>query len=164
MDYYKIGQKVRKYRKAQGLSQEQLAERIGISVTHMSHIETGNTKLSLPVLVDIAEALDVKTDDLLFEVQSARKASFQELTEVLERCTAQQVRIITEIVRATKIALDKHAESCDQKSAYRRFAVRALQFGLEIAEQIFHTFALGGFRRLRRIPHGDQTADDLALG
>ena len=84
---------------------------IGISVTHMSHIETGNTKLSLPVLVDIAEALDVKTDDLLFEVQSARKASFQELTEVLERCTAQQVRIITEIVRATKIALDKHAES-----------------------------------------------------
>ena len=107
MDYYKIGQKVRKYRKAQGLSQE----RIGISVTHMSNIETGNTKLSLPVLVDIAEALDVKTDDLLFEVQSARKASFQELTEVLERCTAQQVRIITEIVRATKIALDKHAES-----------------------------------------------------
>ena len=88
-----------------------MAERIGISVTHMSHIETGNTKLSLPVLVDIAEALDVKTDDLLFEVQSARKASFQELTEVLERCTAQQVRIITEIVRATKIALDKHAES-----------------------------------------------------
>ena len=111
MDYYKIGQKVRKYRKAQGLSQEQLAERIGISVTHMSHNETGNTKLSLPVLVDIAEALDVKTDVLLFEVQSARKASFQELTEVLERCTAQQVRIITEIVRATKIALDKHAES-----------------------------------------------------
>lgn len=109
MDYYKIGQKVRKYRKAQGLSQEQLAERIGISVTHMSHIETGNTKLSLPVLVDIAEALDVKTDDLLFEVQSVQKISFQELTEVLERCTSQQIRIITEIVKATKIALDKHA-------------------------------------------------------
>ena len=47
MDYYKIGQKIRKYRKAHGLSQEQLAEQIGISVTHMSHIETGNTKLSL---------------------------------------------------------------------------------------------------------------------
>ena len=106
-----FGEKLQRLRRREGLSQEQLAERIGISVTHMSHIETGNTKLSLPVLVDIAEALDVKTDDLLFEVQSARKASFQELTEVLERCTAQQVRIITEIVRATKIALDKHAES-----------------------------------------------------
>ena len=37
----------------------------------------------MPTIRDIAEALDVKTDDLLFEVQSARKASFQELTEVL---------------------------------------------------------------------------------
>ena len=67
MDYYKIGQKIRKYRKAYNLSQEQLAEKVGISVTHMSHIETGNTKLSLPVLVDISKALDVRSDDLLFD-------------------------------------------------------------------------------------------------
>ena len=51
MDYYKIGQRIRKFRKANNLSQEQLAEKIGISVTHLSHIETGNTKLSLQVLV-----------------------------------------------------------------------------------------------------------------
>lgn len=47
MDYYQLGQQIRKYRKVHGMSQEQLAEKIGISVTHMSHIETGNTKLSL---------------------------------------------------------------------------------------------------------------------
>ncbi|HCB65956.1 MAG TPA: XRE family transcriptional regulator, partial [Ruminococcaceae bacterium] len=39
MDYYQIGQRIRKYRKAQGISQEQLAERVGVLVTHMSHIE-----------------------------------------------------------------------------------------------------------------------------
>ena len=38
MDYYKIGQRVRAFRRAQDLSQEALAERVGISVTHMSHI------------------------------------------------------------------------------------------------------------------------------
>lgn len=48
------------------LSQEELAEKIGISTTHMSHIETGSTKLSLPVLVELAENLKVKTDYLLF--------------------------------------------------------------------------------------------------
>ena len=47
MDYYAIGQRIRKFRKACGLSQEELAEKVGISTTHMSHIETGNTKLSL---------------------------------------------------------------------------------------------------------------------
>ena len=39
MDYYKTGQKIRKHRKICGLSQEELAEKIGISVTHMSHVE-----------------------------------------------------------------------------------------------------------------------------
>ena len=70
MDYYMIGQKIRKFRKGCGLSQEQLAEKVGISTTHLSHIETGNTKLSLPVFVDIAEALSVQTDELLYDTPS----------------------------------------------------------------------------------------------
>ncbi len=41
----------------------------------MSHIETGNTKLSLAVLVKIALALEVNTDDLLFNHVSINKSS-----------------------------------------------------------------------------------------
>lgn len=115
MDYYKIGQKIRKYRKAHGLSQEQLAEQIGISVTHMSHIETGNTKLSLQVFVDIAKSLEVQTDDLLFERLSTRKTSLNELEEVLEKCSTRQIRIITDIAKSTKIALEKYTESKGDK-------------------------------------------------
>ena len=70
MDYYMIGQKIRKFRKDCGLSQKQLAEKVGISTTHLSHIETGNTKLSLPVFVDITEALSVQTDELLYDTPS----------------------------------------------------------------------------------------------
>ena len=55
MDYYAIGQRIRYYRKTQGLSQEQLAEKVDISTTHMSHIETGNTKLSLQVFCDFVK-------------------------------------------------------------------------------------------------------------
>ena len=108
MDYYQIGQRVRKYRKAQGLSQEELAARVGISVTHMSHIETGNTKLSLPVLVELACALGVQSDDLLFDRGSERSRVLAELSDTLDRCTAQQLRILTDIVKAAKIALDKY--------------------------------------------------------
>lgn len=109
MDYFRIGQQIRKYRKAFGISQEQLAEQIGISVTHMSHIETGNTKLSLPVLVDIAKILEVRTDDLLSEIPLERNVAFNELNGLLEGCSTQQIRIITDIVKATKISLDKHS-------------------------------------------------------
>ena len=67
MDYIAIGQRIRNIRKSRMLSQEQLAEKIDISVTHMSHIETGNTKLSLPVLVALASVLDVSIDELVYD-------------------------------------------------------------------------------------------------
>ena len=74
----------------------------------MSHIETGNTKMSLPVFVDIANVLEVQTDDLLYDKQSGRTVAIDELIKILEGCTNQQVRIVTDVAKATKIALDKY--------------------------------------------------------
>lgn len=109
MDYYAIGQRIRKIRKAHGLSQEELAEKIEISTTHMSHIETGNTKLSLPVFVDLAAVLGVRTDELLYDGDSAaRSAAIEEIVHLLDSCTTQQVKIIEDIIRATKVSLNKY--------------------------------------------------------
>ena len=91
MDYYAIGQRVRRFRKAQNLSQEQLAEMVNISKTHMSHIETGNTKLSLQVFCDLASALHVSADDLLFDGRPSGKAvCTQEIADLLSRCSPSQ--------------------------------------------------------------------------
>lgn len=100
MNYYEIGQRIRRYRKEKGLSQEQLAEKVNISVTHMSHIETGNTKLSLPVLVDIANTLQVTADSLLTDMVPA--ADMALLIQLATDCTAQQLELICELVKAVK--------------------------------------------------------------
>lgn len=86
MNYKEIGQRIRKYRKQMNLSQEELAEKIGISTTHMSHIETGSTKLSLPVLVELAENLKVKTDYLLF---SQPKVDNSEIIKLLQQAISR---------------------------------------------------------------------------
>lgn len=109
MDYYAIGQRIRKIRKARNLSQEQLSEMVGISVTHMSHIETGNTKLSLPVLVDLANALEVRTDDLLYDkVTAERSTATDTIVQLLEACTTQQLRVIEDLVKAAKASLSQY--------------------------------------------------------
>ncbi len=109
LNYYEIGQRIRKFRKAQGLSQEELAERVNISTTHMSHIETANTKLSLAVLVDIAEVLEVSVDDLLRDhPETQRDVAAKDIVTVLDRCNAKQSRVIADIVKAAKISLDKN--------------------------------------------------------
>lgn len=112
LDYYKIGQRIRKFRKAQGLSQEQLAEAVGISTPHMSHIETGNTKLSLPVLVSIAEKLHTSTDALLFDIPVNQKThALYQIEDVLDSCSPKQAVIISEIIKSAKIAMDQYEES-----------------------------------------------------
>jgi len=109
LDYYEIGQRIRKCRKAHQLSQEELAERVDISTTHMSHIETGNTKLSLPVLVSLATVLEVSTDDLLFENSvETRNSVVDELTSLMENCSTSQMKVLRDIVKAAKISMDKH--------------------------------------------------------
>lgn len=110
LDYVEIGSKIRAYRKMRNLSQEQLAEKIWISTTHMSHIETGSTKLSLPVLVDISNILGVGIDDLLdTEANARKKVTTNKINEILNSCTPDQIRIIEQIITATKKALDENA-------------------------------------------------------
>ena len=109
MDYYAIGQRIRKNRKARGLSQEQLAGAIGISLTHMSHIETGNTKLSLQVMIRIANILQVRVDDLLSDTgPSDRVASVEEINRLLETCSVSQIRIIEDVISSLIVALKKN--------------------------------------------------------
>lgn len=105
MNYTKIGERIRKYRREQNLSQEELAEKIGISTTHMSHIETGSTKLSLPVLVELAEKLNVSSDNLLFDEQNI---SNSEISNLLNECSPEELDIITSIIKAAKISISKY--------------------------------------------------------
>lgn len=109
MDYYQIGQRIRKIRKAHKLSQDELASKVGISTTHMSHIETGNTKLSLPVLVDLADALQVRVDDLLFDSpRDSVSSTGDELQQLLDGCNSQQAKAILDIAKSAKTALEKY--------------------------------------------------------
>ena len=108
MNYYEIGQRIRKYRKIKGLSQEQLAEAVDISVTHLSHIETGNTKLSLPVFVEITKALEIQANDLLADEISGREIALGELADIANTCSDKELRIVADIARATKNALNKY--------------------------------------------------------
>jgi len=59
--YREIGRKIAFYRNLRGLSQEDLAEKIEVSVSHISKIEApqANTSLSLDMLYLIAEGLDI---------------------------------------------------------------------------------------------------------
>ena len=62
--YKYLGLNIAYYRKEKGLSQSQLSEIVNISRTHMSRIETADCAVSLDVIFDICDALDVPPSKL----------------------------------------------------------------------------------------------------
>ena len=62
--YRSLGLNIAYYRKNRGLSQSKLAERVNISRTHMSRIETADCAVSLDVVFDICDALHVRPADI----------------------------------------------------------------------------------------------------
>lgn len=55
-----LGNKIREFRKKQKLTQEQLAEKIGIETNTLSNIETGKSFMSFKVFQKLPEILDVQ--------------------------------------------------------------------------------------------------------
>lgn len=107
MNYKKIGTRIRKYRKANDLSQAQLAEKLSISTTHMSHIETGSAKMSLSLLAAISKVLSVQIVELLSDgPETARTPLMNELGTLLDTCSTHQLHIILDVVKAVKASLD----------------------------------------------------------
>lgn len=61
----KLGRKIQRRRKELDYTQEELAEKLNLSRTHMGHIEQGRKSPSLEVLDKIAKALRIKVKDLI---------------------------------------------------------------------------------------------------
>lgn len=62
--YRSLGLNIAYYRKDRGFSQWELAEKIDISRTHMSRIEIADCAVSLDVIFDICDALEVTPKQL----------------------------------------------------------------------------------------------------
>ncbi len=65
MDYAALGKRVRTRRKMMGLTQEALAEKLGISCSFVGHIERGSRKMSMETLIKISDIMGVSCDYLL---------------------------------------------------------------------------------------------------
>ena len=62
---WKLGRHMQKLRRAKGITQEELAERIGVSTPWIGHIETGRATPNLKLLGKIARVLQVRVRDLI---------------------------------------------------------------------------------------------------
>ena len=109
IDYASIGKKVKHIRLAKGITQEQLAEAVGVGVTHISHLETGSGTVSLKVFLAIVNCLECSADELLCkEINAARPIVDSWLADLVADCDQTEIKIIADTVSTLKQTLRKN--------------------------------------------------------
>ena len=91
LDYKAIGKRIKIARIKKNLTQEAIADKIGITPQHVSNIETGNASVSLTTLVAIANTLTVSVNDLLCDTVLISKAVFEKEAKRITKANDIQV-------------------------------------------------------------------------
>lgn len=106
LNYSDIGLRIKKIRSEKRMTQDALAELVNLSTPHMSHIETGSTKVSLPTLIRIANVLGCSMDELLCDNLVRSRYQFEnEIGREVSDCSEEEIRIIADMVKALKTSL-----------------------------------------------------------
>ena len=106
IDYISIGNRIKELRITKGWTQAKLAEASGIEPSNISHIERAATKLSLPTLVNIANALGATLDEIAFgSLVKSNHVSVKIIDDILKDCTSEELKSLTEVIRTTKAVL-----------------------------------------------------------
>lgn len=111
----KVGEQVRKIRKLKGLTQEQLAERSGLSFSYISDVERGTRNISLESLGKIIQALGVKPVQLFEDLDilpiqfenNEVKTRIEGLNALLSDRHADDVDFIIKVAREYLHAVDR---------------------------------------------------------
>ncbi len=97
VDFKQIGGRIQRARRQRGMTQEQMAERIGVSVGYVSQIERGYSKVSLDRLSEIAVELGCDMGELVSGTAPAKGDYLQgELLDKYARLDHRQRRIVLE--------------------------------------------------------------------
>lgn len=110
LDYKMIGKRVKIARFKAEMTQEQLAEAVDNSPTHLSNVEIGTTRVSLVTIVKLANALLVTVDDLLCDrVVRAKPQIERDIAGLLENCDDYEIRTMRIMAQALVETLRRDA-------------------------------------------------------
>ena len=99
LNFEEIGKNIRASRIEQHYTQEYIADRIGVNVTHISNIENNRVKVSLTTLVAICNALNLTVDYILKNEYTASDSIDREILKELASCSPEKKEKILKIIR-----------------------------------------------------------------
>lgn len=98
----RLGTVIKNARVKNGLSQEHLAELLGVSPSHVKHMESGLRKPSVEILFQMANTLHFSLDALIQPDLQGIDVRMQNIHTLLADCSPPQLELITDLIRAVR--------------------------------------------------------------
>lgn len=100
IDYVKVGQRIKQARMESKLSQAELGEKIGCSNNHMSHVEIGQTKPSLPMMLKLSLVLNKSLDYFFLDTPFTQTKTIinTELADKMLKCDTATLQTISKVI------------------------------------------------------------------
>lgn len=99
----KFGKRIQEIRKSKGLTQEKLAEMIGIDIPNLSNIERGKHFVSSDTLEKIIKALEIKESDLFdFGHIKSRDEFINDITEIIKTANDKDLKYYHKMISIYK--------------------------------------------------------------
>ena len=100
LDYSIIGERLKRARLAKNLTQENLAEKIDVSVAFLSRVECGHSHFNLNRLSQVCKLLDVSEGYILSGTSDDSKSYLEDdFRELLAKCSPEKQRLIYNIAK-----------------------------------------------------------------
>ena len=100
IDYKVIGNRIKLARNDKKMTQEYLAEQLGLSTAFLSRIERGSTQISLKRLLEICTILNTEPGYLLNgTAQDSNSYLNHEFEKLLETCPREKLRMIYDVIK-----------------------------------------------------------------
>lgn len=101
LNYRKIGNRIGARRRFLNYGQEELAQKVGLSKTHISNIENGRSIPSLEAIVGLATALETTPDAFLLGADNDQTAEdYRTLAAQIKSCGGQEQQFLSIVVEA----------------------------------------------------------------
>lgn len=95
-----VGERIKQARMSKKMTQEKLAEKLGVSVTYLSRIERGSILVNLKRLSQICENLEVSEGEILNGTSKSTKNYMNdEISNLLKNCPPDKIELIYNIAK-----------------------------------------------------------------
>ena len=101
IDYNVIGSRIKKARLAKKLTQEELAEKVNVSIAFLSRVERGSSHINLKRLNQLCSLLDV-SEGYILNGTSSNSSQYlnKEFSELLKNCSPEKQKMIYNVAKA----------------------------------------------------------------